>query len=75
MNLVGTATVIDAFLPLLRRGEGKKVWVASSDLACLGGYMSEGFMAAPYSTSKTGLNMWTVSQYTQYRMLQVELPG
>lgn len=62
INTVGTAATVDAFLPLLRVGRAKQIWLASSNVACLGGEVSGGAAAAPYAASKAALNMWGVSK-------------
>jgi NAD(P)-dependent dehydrogenase (short-subunit alcohol dehydrogenase family) len=43
VNTVGTLAVTQAFLPLLRKGQGRKIWTVSSIAAQLVG----GFSGAP----------------------------
>ncbi|GAA5933764.1 SDR family oxidoreductase [Sporobolomyces koalae] len=57
-NLYGVINTINAFLPLLKQGQGKQIFVTSSILGSIGGPM--GHVASAYSISKAAVNMYTV---------------
>ena len=57
-NVVGTAYVLDSFLPLIRKGKAKKVAVISSGMADLDLVNELGVaIATPYSVSKAAANL------------------
>ncbi|KXT03875.1 hypothetical protein AC578_8916 [Pseudocercospora eumusae] len=57
-NVVGTAYVLDSFLPLIRAGKTKKVAVISTGMADLDIVTKFDLdMATPYSVSKAGANL------------------
>ena len=57
-NVVGTAYVLDSFLPLIRKGKAKKVAVISSGMADLDLVNEIGVaIATPYSVSKAAANL------------------
>ncbi len=64
VNVVGNAAVTEAFLPLLRKGQGKQVWFAASGLNSFGGPLSETDVGAPGAASKAAEAMWGVSLAT-----------
>ncbi|TKA63842.1 hypothetical protein B0A55_12257 [Friedmanniomyces simplex] len=58
VNVVGVAHTINAFLPLIRKGEAKKVITLSSGMADTDLVHQFGLpIAAPYSISKAAVNM------------------
>ncbi|GAA5882342.1 hypothetical protein JCM1840_005427 [Sporobolomyces johnsonii] len=59
-NLYGAAHTITHFLPLLRKGKGKQIFVTSSIVGSLGGPFSQVPGAVTYSISKAAVNMLTV---------------
>lgn len=57
-NVVGTAYVLDTFLPLIRKGKEKKIVVISSGMADLELVNQINVaIAAPYSVSKAAANL------------------
>ncbi|SCZ89279.1 BZ3500_MvSof-1268-A1-R1_Chr9g10354 [Microbotryum saponariae] len=59
-NVFGVVQATEAFLPLLRKGNKKQIFVVSSLLGSIGGDLSKVPVAATYSASKAAINMWTV---------------
>ncbi len=59
-NLIGPVATVQAFLPLLRRGRGKKIWFTSAIAASQGGWPGAKPVCASYAVSKVGLNMWSL---------------
>ncbi|KAJ3023925.1 hypothetical protein HKX48_009133 [Thoreauomyces humboldtii] len=60
VNLIGTAAVTLAFLPLLRAGARKTIWTITTRTATISDALNSHAFAASYTASKTGLSMWTV---------------
>ncbi|TFK41983.1 hypothetical protein BDQ12DRAFT_349623 [Crucibulum laeve] len=68
INVVGVVHTINAFLPLLHKGEVKKVITLSSGAADVEATLQLGFAAnAAYSISKAALNMAVAKYATQYK--------
>ncbi|GAA6064683.1 hypothetical protein JCM10212_006179 [Sporobolomyces blumeae] len=59
-NLYGVINTVNAFLPLLKQGQGKQIFVTSSTLGSIGGPYGKMPVASAYSVSKAAVNMWTV---------------
>ncbi|GAA5833096.1 hypothetical protein JCM11251_006515 [Rhodosporidiobolus azoricus] len=59
-NLYGAIFTVQYFLPLLRKGRGKQIFVVSSLVASFGGSYSQTPMGVTYSISKAAVNMYTV---------------
>ncbi|ORY69427.1 dehydrogenase [Leucosporidium creatinivorum] len=59
-NLYGPISVTTSFLPLLRRGRGRKIFLISSSMGSLGGPMGETPFSISYSISKSALNMFSL---------------
>lgn len=59
-NLYGVINTINAFLPLLKKGKGKQIFVTSSTLGSIGGPYGKTPVASAYSISKTAVNMYIV---------------
>ncbi|GAA5990387.1 hypothetical protein JCM11641_002346 [Rhodosporidiobolus odoratus] len=57
-NLFGVLNVTQAFLPLLRKGKGKKIISVSSVCGSIGGPYGENDMNTAYCISKVALNMY-----------------
>ena len=77
-NVIGTFSVIQALMPLLRKGQGKRIINVSSDAGCLeqnAGYihkdvLNDAGMALDYRCSKSALNM--SKNFTAPEMLQLQ---
>ena len=63
---VTSASVADAFLPLLRRASGKGIWLAAPSLEAAG--------PAAHAASCAALKMYVVSKKTQ-RQIQADCEG
>lgn len=59
-NLYGVISTTQTFLPLLLKGDQKKIFTLSSLSGSIGGILSESSFATPYCVSKAALNMWLV---------------
>ncbi|GAA5970774.1 hypothetical protein JCM3765_006304, partial [Sporobolomyces pararoseus] len=59
-NLYGVINTINAFLPILKKGKGKQIFVTSSTLGSIGGPLGQTPVASAYSISKTAVNMYIV---------------
>ncbi|GAA5850974.1 hypothetical protein JCM3766R1_003963 [Sporobolomyces carnicolor] len=59
-NLYGVVNTVNAFLPLLKKGNGKQIFVTSSVLGSIGGPLGQMPVASAYSISKAAVNMYTV---------------
>ncbi|SGY14339.1 BQ5605_C010g06146 [Microbotryum silenes-dioicae] len=59
-NVYGVVQATEVFLPLLRKGNKKQIFVVSSLLGSIGGDFSKAPVAATYSASKAAINMWSV---------------
>lgn len=57
MQLVSTVILLRAFLPLIRKGEQKKIMFVSSSLGSIELGFSLRGLANTYSVGKAGLNM------------------
>lgn len=60
INLYGVVSTTQAFLPLLLKGNQKKIFTISSLSGSIGGILSESSFATPYCVSKAAVNMWLV---------------
>jgi len=68
VNVIGVIHTINAFLPLVRKSEIRKVISLTSALADLEFTLASGFAAsAPYSISKAALNMAMAKYAAQYK--------
>ncbi|GAA5882931.1 hypothetical protein JCM16303_006656 [Sporobolomyces ruberrimus] len=59
-NLYGVINTVNAFLPLLKKGTGKQIFVTSSTLGSIGGPYGQMPAASAYAISKAAVNMYTV---------------
>lgn len=68
INVVGPIHTINAFLPLLRKGKAKKVITLSSGMGDVDFVLRSGVPnQAPYSISKTALNMAIAKYAVEYK--------
>ncbi|KAI5120303.1 hypothetical protein M0805_005807 [Coniferiporia weirii] len=68
INVIGVIHTINAFLPLLRAGEVKKVVSLSSGIGDLEGTLAMGYSySAPYCISKAALNMAVAKYAMEYK--------
>ncbi len=58
VNVLGTAAVVDAFLPFVSQGGGKKVWVVGTRAAAFSGNWSERDTAATCTSNACGRPGW-----------------
>ncbi|GAA6064115.1 hypothetical protein JCM10212_004962, partial [Sporobolomyces blumeae] len=59
-NTFGVVNTCFAFLPLLRKGNKKQIFITSSTVGSIGGYFSETPLATAYAMSKAAVNMFAV---------------
>ncbi|GAA5933767.1 SDR family oxidoreductase [Sporobolomyces koalae] len=59
-NLFGVVNTVMAFLPLLKQGQGKQIFVTSSLLGSIGGPLGQTPVSSAYSISKAAVNMYAV---------------
>ncbi|GAA5918458.1 hypothetical protein JCM6882_005139 [Rhodosporidiobolus microsporus] len=59
-NVYGVVHTVTHFLPLLRKGKGKQIFVVSSIVASFGGAYSQTAAGVTYSMSKAAVNMFTL---------------
>ncbi|GAA5912322.1 SDR family oxidoreductase [Sporobolomyces salmoneus] len=64
-NLYGVINTVNAFLPLLKKGQGKQIFVTSSVLGSIGGPYGGMPAASAYAISKAAVNMYTVKLATE----------
>ncbi|GAA5933755.1 SDR family oxidoreductase [Sporobolomyces koalae] len=60
VNLYGVINTVNAFLPLLRKGQGKQIFVTSSLVGSIGGPLGQLPIFSTYAVSKAAVNMYTV---------------
>ncbi|KDE06398.1 hypothetical protein MVLG_03304 [Microbotryum lychnidis-dioicae p1A1 Lamole] len=59
-NLYGVIYTTQGFLPLLRKGQKKQIFVTSSIMGSMGDDLGKTAYAINYSVSKAAVNMWTL---------------
>ncbi|GAA5990058.1 hypothetical protein JCM5350_003427 [Sporobolomyces pararoseus] len=59
-NLFGVVNTVNAFLPLLRKGEKKQIFVTSSLVGSLSSEWARKPFASAYSASKAAVNMYAI---------------
>ncbi|SCV74886.1 BQ2448_7915 [Microbotryum intermedium] len=59
-NLYGVIYTTQGFLPLLKKGEKKQIFVTSSIMGSMGDDLGKTAYAINYSVSKAAVNMWTL---------------
>ncbi|GAB3227720.1 SDR family oxidoreductase [Glycomyces halotolerans] len=78
VNLFGVISVTNAFLPLLRRSEAGRIVNVSSEIGSIAtilrpGLPFSGMQPGAYGTSKTALNMLTVSYSVELRETPIKV--